>query len=110
MGVDLISQTSGFGVVARLRNTCRVGVGGSIRKGALIRGKMLCHLNMLSLSDISILWVFFTECVQHFHGKDVQVKRGKVVTSTTAAAECYRQIEIYISNAKTRLKRRPSDI
>ena len=56
---------------------------------------------------ILVFILFISECVKHFQGyKEIQVKRGKDVTQTTTDNECSRRIKIYISNAKTRLKRK----
>jgi len=44
--------------------------------------------------------------VQNFQNrKDIQVRIGKNELKSTVELECSRQLEIYISNARTRIKR-----
>ncbi|KAK7143949.1 hypothetical protein R3I93_014955 [Phoxinus phoxinus] len=53
-----------------------------------------------------VLLKCLTRCVKSFQGeKEIEVKKRKGVTKTTPEAECIRQIEIFVSNANTRLKR-----
>ena len=53
------------------------------------------------------LFLFFQECVKHFQaGKEV--RRGSVVSKTTPEAEAMSHIEIYLANARTRVKRKLS--
>ena len=46
-----------------------------------------------------------SECVKQFHGqRDIEIKRGKEMVRTTVEQECSRQLDIYLANAKTRIK------
>ncbi|XP_065114757.1 uncharacterized protein [Paramisgurnus dabryanus] len=53
-----------------------------------------------------VLLKCLTRCVKSFQKQnEIEVKKQKVVTRTTPEAECLRQVEIFVSNANTRLKR-----
>jgi len=48
----------------------------------------------------------FAECCRRFNeAGDIEVKRGKETLTTTVAREAEKQIEMYLSNTGTRLKR-----
>ena len=62
---------------------------------------------MTTYSNVTFLFYLISECVKYFRGEDeIEVKRGKEVCKTTPAHEANRQVEIFVSNAKTRLKRK----
>jgi len=46
---------------------------------------------------------FFAECCRQFH--DIAVRRGKDVVKTTVTAEVNKQVEIYVSNSVSRVRR-----
>ena len=55
---------------------------------------------------LTFFYFIFKGCVQQFHQKkEITVKIGKNELKSTVEAECRRQLEVYISNARTRLKR-----
>lgn len=55
-----------------------------------------------------VLLTCLKKCVRSFHKQsEIEVKKLKVTTRTTPDAECIRQVEIFLSNANTRLKRKP---
>ncbi|KAF4102548.1 hypothetical protein G5714_017348 [Onychostoma macrolepis] len=54
-----------------------------------------------------VLLTCLKRCVRSFQThNEIEVKKQKVVTITTPEAECIRQVEIFVSNANTRLKRK----
>ncbi|KAK9959269.1 hypothetical protein ABG768_009403, partial [Culter alburnus] len=56
-----------------------------------------------------VLLTCLKKCVRSFHKQnEIEVKKLKVTTRTTPDAECIRQVEIFLSNANTRLKRKPN--
>ena len=45
--------------------------------------------------------------IKHFRrGEEIEVKRGKEILKTTPEREATRQLDTYLQNAKTRIKRR----
>ncbi|RXN12763.1 hypothetical protein ROHU_009977 [Labeo rohita] len=56
-----------------------------------------------------VLLTCLKKCVRSFHKQnEIEVKKLKVITRTTPDTECIRQVEIFLSNANTRLKRKPN--
>ncbi|KAL0148453.1 hypothetical protein M9458_056263, partial [Cirrhinus mrigala] len=56
-----------------------------------------------------VLLTCLKKCVRSFHKQnEIEVKKLKVITRTTPDVECIRQVEIFLSNANTRLKRKPN--
>ncbi|XP_026115118.1 uncharacterized protein LOC113093770 isoform X1 [Carassius auratus] len=56
-----------------------------------------------------VLLTCLKKCVRSFHKQnEIEVKKLKVTTRTTPDAECIRQVEIFLSNTNTRLKRKPN--
>ena len=50
---------------------------------------------------------FLSECVKQFQSqRELEIRRGKETVKTTVDQECLRHLEIYVANAKTRLKLR----